>query len=561
MLMVTIILCMLSVLCYVLYYQYYSYFSLWIGVVISFLAVFSAVLKGKKETGKLLSIVVFLISLQTIALWRTKPWGFIETDSSHCLQLTDLINEQGRWYIGQGFLQGERSYSYFPLLHVWTVALSEITGLTPVFLARFVFPILSGSLTIVFYYLALRLLLTKKVATWASLVLCFNPVFVFFDAGYIHESFALTFYAMYLMVIFRAYRSRERKFMIVGILAALATVLSHHWSAYNLLIISGIFLVLPDVYAGLFPHARFGRRHPISSGFVVLTWAIVLLWISFVALSIFIQHMGLASDILVSVLSPFESPYEHAMEPYTLYEVIFIFAGLLVLATLGVMELAVGLSRRDKRPGEYFFESWFIFSSIYIFSFTYLVPMSFLRLAINKRSWPFAFFGLSPLIAKSVAKEHNPRRGLASRIGRKKSFTFLKPLILIFPLISCVLLAPIYYRRPSFFLPGDSYYSGALWIRQYLPGETITVDLISEPVLRIYGRVDINPASDLDQVVPILYQSEDIDSIPEDWRILVFNKYVSARYSDVSANPSILNKYCNRLYDSEPLTIFARLIS
>lgn len=557
-LITAIVLCAFSVFCYGLYYQYYSYVSLWIGVVISFIAVVLGVLKGKKETSKLLSVVAFMISLRTLAIWRTKPWGFIETDSSHGLQLTNLISEQGKWYTGQGFLLAERTYSYFPALHVWTTALSETTGLTPVFLARFLFPILSGSLTIVFYYLAIRLMLTRKVAMWASLILCFNPVFIFFDAGYIHESFALVFYAIYLMAIFHAHRARERKFIIVGMLAALATVLSHHWSAYNLLIISVIFLVLPDVYASFFPHARFGRGPPISDRFVMLTWATVLIWISFVALSIFIQHMGLASDFLVSVLSPFENPYEHALEPYTLYEVIFIFVGLLVLATLGAMELLGGLFRKDKSADEYLFESWFIFSSVYIFSFTYLVPMSFLRLAINRRSWPFAFFGLSPLIAKNVAKEHVWRGGFTPKMGRRKSFASLKPLVLIFPLISTVLLAPIHIHVPSFFLPGVSYYSGAQWIRQYLPDETITVDLISSPVLRIYGRVNINPASNLDQVIPVLYQSEDIHSIPRDWRILVFNKYISTRYPEVSANPSLLNRYCNRVYDSEPLTIFIR---
>jgi hypothetical protein len=530
-------------------------------VAISFLAVVLGVLKGKRETSKLLSIVLFMISLRTLAIWRTKPWGFtIETDSSNGLLLSNLMNELGEWYFGMGLSHSERVYSYFPALHLWTVALAKIAGLNTVLIARSLFPVLAGSLTIVFYYLAMRSVLTKKVAMWASFVLCLNPAFIFFDAGYVHESFALIFYTMYLLVVSRVYFEgcKDPKYIVVGALAVFVLILSHHWTAYNVLMISILFLGFPAMYSYFISALRrtpLGRARTISTEFTGLTFAIVLLWLSFIAFSIFIMHIGMASDFFESVVNPFaEHPYP-AMEPYTLQERVIISLGILVLVVLGFTELLVGLSKKEKSPRDFLFEYWFFFSSVYIFSATYLIPLEFKH--IFRRAWPFAFFGLSPLIAKNVAKGRNPRRELTPRVGRKRSFSHLKPIVLIFPLISCVLLAPIYYRVPSFHLPGDSYYSAAQWITRYLPNETITVDPISSPVLVVYGRAQ-KSTEDFDKVISTLYQNEDIHSIPMDWQVLVFNKYISTRYPDVSANPSLLNRYCNRIYDSEPLTIFTR---
>ena len=568
MLSATIILFAISVFFYGLYYQYCSFIVLWIGVVISFIAVVLGVLKCKRETGKILSVILFLISLRTLAMWRTKPWGFtIETDSSFGLQLSNLMNEMGKWFLGMGF-EREIQYSAFPALHNWTVMLAKITGLNTVFVAQFLLPILSGSLIIVFCYLATRSMLTRRVATWASLILCLNPRFVFFDATYVHESFALVFYAMYLFVVFHVYfvKRSKRRLMVIGMLAAFVTAFAHHWTAYNLIIISIIFFCFPGAYTRLinFLHSvTFRRARTISIGFVIATFTIVFTWISFIAVSILTTHTKMAwYGFFVSLVNPAHPLAERlypTMEIYTLQEKIMISLGVLVLIIIGTTELLVGMFRKEKTASDFIFESWFIFSSVFILSISFLSPAAFGR-EISYRSWVFAFFGLSPLMAKNIVKKGNvSRRELIPRIQMKKSIVHLKPLVLIFPLIATVLQAPIHVRNPSLFLPDNSYYSTALWVKSYLPNETITVDKISHLVLVPYGRVQSSVGmgwTDLDRVIPAIYQSKNLSGIPEEWQIIVFNRNISTWYPDVSPNSSILDRQYNRIYDSISLTIF-----
>jgi len=562
MLVATII--VIALFFYALYYQYCSYIALWLGVMITFLVVTSEILKSKKETEKLISVVLFLISLRILTMLRTKPWGFtLETDSSFALQLSNSISEIGQWYPGMGFLR-ETQYSQFPALHFWAVALAKISGLDLVFLARFLLPVLSGSLTVVFYYLAIRLILTRKVATWASLILCLNPVFTFFDAGYVHESFALVFYAIYLFVVFRVYfmKYSEYRLTVIGMFVTFITVFAHQWSSENLLIISIVFFCFPGVYArliSLLHHTNFKSIRTISIRFVEITYIIIFAWLMFVAFSMFHFHMKMIAEFFATVFNPFAEHSYPTMELYTLQEKIMISLGVLVLIILGTSELIIGLLRKEKTPSEIIFESWFIFSSAYFFIISFLSPKWF-HTTISLRSWSFAFFGLSPLIAKSIAKKGNGSKGNSiPKIEWKKSFVYFKTLALIFPLISTVIQAPTWVRDPSLFLPSESYYFTAQWVKRYLQNETVTVDLISNLVLVPYGRVQSalgERFSDLNQVIPALYQSKNLQNIPKDWRILVFNKYIHTWYPNISSNSTLLDGYYNRIYDSTSLIIF-----
>lgn len=561
----SVILSILSIFCYGLYYKYCSYNALWLGVILSFAGVLLGILESKRETEKLLSVVIFLICLRTLSMWRRQPWGFtFATDSSYGVQLSNLINETGMWIPGMGLLRTETEYSFYPAMHIWTVMLSEVTGLNVVFLAQFLFPILCGTLTIVFYYLAMRPLLTKGVAIWSSLIFCLNPMFVFFDGTYVHEAFALIFYALCLMIISRVYfeRRKSRGLFAIGILAAFAVVLSHHWTSYNLLISSIVFLVLPGAYSYLvsFLHRSTSRRiSTVSVKFVAITSVAVLFWVAFIAFYVFSRHTEAAAGFVVSVVNPAQHRFT-VLVTYNFLENVIIVFGVLVLITLGATELIVGLLKKDKSPLDFLFESWFIFSSVYMYSLTFGSKRFFDIGKLWERSWPFAFFGVSPLIAKNIAKKHSWSKKFIPKAMYKKSFAHLKPLILIFPLISTVLQAPGHIHDPSRFLPGDSYFSAALWVRDHLSNETITVDAMSYLVLVPYGRVDFHPGSIylFDQAMSALYEFNDPSDIPEEWRILVFNKNISTWYPDVSSNSSRLEMYFDKIHDTKSLTIFIR---
>lgn len=560
------VLYMVSIACYFIYYQDYSYLSLWLGVVISFCAVILGILKGR-ETEKLLSVILFLITLQSLIILRTKPWGFtVATDASYSLQLSNSLTEEQKWTPGMGS-QRESEYSYFPALHLWTTALSEISGLDSVLIARFIYPALSGSLVLVFYYIAIKSVLIAKVAAWATFILCLNHVFVFFDAYYLHESFGLIFYAMYLAAVFIVYfkKQKDRGLITVGMLASFLTVLSHHWSAYNLLTFSVVFLFLPGIYAyllSLFHRTSPSKAYVPSIQFVLLACIIVLSWVLFISITIFGWHLEWGAEFLQSVLNPFSYEHPPVMTGYLFYERILMIFGTVVLVILGSSEFLIGVSKKEKSPKELVFDSWFAFSSAYILFFTYLCPIFFYTFDMSHRAWPFAFFGLAPLIAKNIVGKSR-KRGKAIKSAMRLSFSKFKPILLIFPLISMVIQAPLQVHDPTYFLPDYSYYSTALWAKHHLSNETLVMDSQSETVLVPYGRVKFqllervvgNPRSNL-----VVYRSDNgIYVAPEKSRIIVFNKHVSEAYNwypNVSADPSLLNERCNRMYDSGSLTIF-----
>jgi hypothetical protein len=562
----SVVLSILSIIVFGVYIQNSLYYALWFGVVLSFASVLFGILGSKRETEKLLSIALFLFSLRTLLMWRNPSWGFTAaTDSSYGVQLSNTINAAGIWCPGQGLLRTEIEYSFYPAVQVWTVMFRQATGLDMVFTAQLLFPALCGTLTVVFYYLALRTLLSREVALWASFIFCLNPMFIFFDGTYVHEAFALVFYALFLMIVFRVYFGRQgnRRLFIIGILAIFAVVLSHHWTSYNLIIVSLVFLFLPKAYSYLLTavhHTNFVRRSSISTRFVVMIVLCVLFWVAFIASYVLSRQSEAAAGFVLSVINPISHRFT-VLVTHNIFESGIIILGVLVLIALGSAQLLIRLTKRDKSRLDFVLESWFIFSAIYMYSLTFGSKAFYFIGSLWERAWPFAFFGVSTLIAMSIAGKNGLSRKLIPRIRWRKLPFNLKPLILIFPLVSAMLQAPAIVLDTSRFFPGDSYFSTALWVKERLSNETITVDSMSYLVLVPYGRVNFYPGSIylFDASMSAIYEFQDPSQIPkewQEWRILVFNKNISNWYPEVSTNSSRLEMFCNRVYATESLVIF-----
>jgi len=518
------------------------------------------------ELDRLLVVVALLVSLQTLVMWRRPPWGFsIEIDSSFDLQLSSLVLEAGRWGPGMGF-GTTKEYSYFPALHIFTTALAETAGLSPVHIAQFLPSILLGPLTVILYYLSMRMLLPGKVAMWASLVFSICPQLVFFEAGYRREIFALAVYSIYLFTIICIYTGRTggRGFFLVGVVGAFAVSTAHHWTAYNLLLIPIVLFGLARVYVrvvNFFRHDLPSHIRVASLRLIEITYILVFSWIAFVSFIILTSQAKMGFDALALILSPHEL-YSPTLAPYTFQERMMIYWGLLVLAVLGTYELLISMFRKRKSSKEFILESWFIFSSVYIALFTFLVPKEMGFMVVTQRSWVFAFFGLSPLIAKNLAEKYksSSRLNLRSNVFRQKISQY-KPLLLIFPLISAVLMSQPHVHNPSFILPSDSYYSAALWIRNYAEPKTdITVGSeFARLVLIPYGRVDSFRTSLDDFLQRLANQPTNLTYVFAERRIIVWDKQVHTEYLDdlrSVANISFFEAYCNRIYDSPSSLVY-----
>jgi len=538
-------------------------------VIVSFLSVILGIVKGKNETNRLFPVLLFLISLRMLAAMHTVPWGYtVESDSSYSLQLSNLIHTTGRWAPGMG-LGVEAEYSFYPGLNIWTAMLTEISCLDTANFARFIYPALSGSLVLVFYYLAIRSVLREKVAIWATLILCLNQIFVFFDGYYIHESFGLVFFSIFLMCLFYAFSKKTTYagFVLVGILSIFCTTISHHWSSYNLLIVSTVFLVLPALTAYLFNLRRQGvsrlaKSPMLSLSFVVLIFSIVLAWALLVAFRIFDYHILWSYQFAESVLNPLSSGHPSlTLRYFTFLERALIIAGTAVLVALGIKGLIGTLVKKEKNRHDALLVSWFVFCAAYIVSFSYFSPSFFGALSISKRAWTFAFFGLSPLIAVAIVNERVGFNRILKRRFPKNLLSVVLSLLLIFPLVAAILQAPLVIHNPSYFLPGDSYHSTITWIEQHAQNETLTVDAYSRVALIPYVRLNFqlieNSTGDSGIV---LYRSGDLAYIlPHGAKVIVFSKNLGEIYNwypNVSSDPSELERYANKIHDSVTTSIY-----
>jgi hypothetical protein len=472
-----------------------------------------------------------------------------------------------KWYPGLGF-ERAITYSYHPALHLWTVTLSKITGVDIVIFAR-IFPIIAEALVIVFFYLALRALLSKEVAIWASLIYNLNGTLQFWEL-FVREFFALIFYAICIYAVLRAFKARKdyREFFVLGVLATFLTTFSHHWASYNLLITFTAFLILPGVYTRLSYHI-FQRRPPhhrgwISLGFVGTASIIVFSWLIYLAYSVFSIHVTMFSNFFFNAINPQSQFVAHPMSGLMSYEKILIYGGWLVLGILGTSELIRGFFKRVKNSEECLFESWYIFCAIYIIVCTFLLPSGASWAVISHRSWSFALFGLSPMVAKSIVRmsSSKSKSGIVFRRKLLRWIRHLTPFLLVFPLISTVLDAPFEIRYPYSPIPDGSFYFAGQWIRYNLPNETVGLDRWSYAPIVPYGRANVAELCRSSEGLAIfldnVYRSKDFNySLFEGLKIVVFNKRISEWLPDITVNSSMIDQHCNKIYDSASLALYS----
>jgi hypothetical protein len=235
--------------------------------------------------------------------------------------------------------------------------------------------------------------------------------------------------------------------------------------------------------------------------------------------------------------------------------------GYLLLGLIGIIEIVRGLRDKEKRYIDYVFESWFIFSAAYLFAATFLLPSGGTSWVISLRSWSFAFFGMSPLVAISL------KRLMDNKITLNKNRKWLikwrrfLPLILVFPLVSGFLTAPEIILEADYPRFDDSFYETGIWVRDNLPNATLALDPWSRSVI-----MPISHATTFESLrwpggtvafLNAIYQYGDFNSsISLEWDLIVFNKRMADWVPEASINSSIFDDRYTMIFDSESLSIY-----
>jgi len=486
----------------------------------------------------------------------TRYWGFPgASDSSFNLQLSNLIYEKGKLEFGIGF-ERIADYSYYPALNIWSVILSKITEIELVSIARLIFPIISCSLILIYYYLIIKFIISKEHAIIASLILTLVPTFIFFESGYVKESYALIFYSILLYIMFNLFKKiRIRQLTVITFIITFAITFTHHWASYNWIITIFIIWIFPLTYSHILSAIKKNvliTNNFYRIGFIFITSILIFSWNLFVAYIIFKNQINLMSSFIIRESSEIFRP---SMKLLSNEEKFIVYTSYTVLAFYGVIGFISDIFKRSKTINEIILDLWFGFCAIYIVSLTFLLPNNYNWAAISQRGWIFAFFGLSPIIAKGILLGTDTIRS-----GKNTKLIRCRLLILLLPLISAVLLAPLEIRKPWVNANADSYYITTIWIKQNSHNRIIATDIFIWNVMVPYGQfryyVESSPYTlDTKRFVALAYVRDNFNLIKNYWKTFVFNKNVNELF-DILADSSMFDGYYNKVYDTRSLSVY-----
>jgi len=519
----------------------------WLAIISAFSATVFGIKSNLPEGAKIFTVIILLFFERAIIFAHIPYWGYsaYQWDAMFNLQLSEIIKENGRWMIEVGTVFA-RSYSYNPAMHLWCAAVN-LASEVDLFEVSLIFPFLSGALTLVFYYLAIRYLAGEKIAIWAALIYSINQTFVFFD-HYVMESYGLVFYSMFMYILFRKIdlKSKGSVLYVIGLLASFAISFSHVWTTINLLILWFAMLLFVKLYSLLI-----GLKHKnhFSIPFMLASCSILLIWTLTFAYPYIDRQINLIIELFYSLLAGRPS-YRGQLGGLSLFERAITYLGQAIPLIIGASRLRNDVIRRRKSEILIFLDAWFIFSVLFLVLGTFFAPVNIVGEGnIARRSWEFAYFGISPLVALGLHNEKN--HGGNGDLSKRLSLDKLKYAFLILTLISINLMYPDYY------VPGYSYRNSAFWVRRYMPGVNVTLDLTSCGTILSYGRTHIGPYSNLLEIMysPSNYTSEFYLPILDKVAIC---KKIEMWHPQSTSNLSFYDYSFDRIFDSPTISIYEK---
>lgn len=426
----------------------------WIWSILSFIPAIIICLYANEKKYVLPSLVIFFVSQQAIFIFANPTWGFsFGGDAINDFQTALLMSERAHFELGQLGYSSRLSYSYYPMLHLFSVTLSSVSGVSLISVAHYFVPILNALLTTFsLYYLNHDLFgLEGRERNIATLFFQMSFYYTSFDSQFVRETFAFPFLLLSLWTAIRIAKLQFRENAIVAAIFFAGVVLSHNVSSYLLFVILAIMTLSFNVFyrnnrlnTPLFLMAIMLGAY---TSFVVWTFSVRQAIYAYEGLQALFQKEGLPS-----VMRPYE-PWRVNLA-FTYYAIICAFT------LIGGIKLL-----RQKR------KNWVMVSVISFFLLSFLLSV-LLRLSTSAHPWSFtyymslrgtiwAFIGISILSAIGVKFTLN----LGVHISLKSYFAIV--------LIVCILAAgkfsqyPLLISDPTI-APDFTYprYTTALWLKE-----------------------------------------------------------------------------------------------
>ena len=149
------------------------------------------------------------------------------------------VQSQVTWWYGLAPMQLS-----WPMMHILTAQLVEMTGLDPMFFFRFFAPLMGLAFFLGLFSLAQLFLKNYGMSLLAALIGSMGSTVIFFQSEYHPQGLALTLFIFILICFFKTRGRSDAPLIIISLVFILAFVFTHHFSTLFLSLIFLAFFML-----------------------------------------------------------------------------------------------------------------------------------------------------------------------------------------------------------------------------------------------------------------------------------------------------------------------------
>jgi hypothetical protein len=427
---------------------------IWVWAISSFVSPIVICILTDKERYVIPSLLLLFTSQHAIFVFSQSTWGYnCGSDPINDLHVATVLAEEAHFTLGQVGYISRLSYSYYPLLHVFAVTFSKLSGIPLNFIAVYFIPFINASLVCLLLYL-----LNKdffgfhgRDRNLATLTFATCWYYTLFQSNFVRETFAFPFVLMFLLVLIRVVKRPYIGWAVLSPVIIAAVILSHHISSYMLLAIISVIVL---------NYLIFYRNNRLNNSYLLMA-VMLFAYIAFVVTRTFSQQIIYFYEAFQEISMPSSVSVMKPYPTWRTYLTLSYYMLIAILASFGGLKLLK--EWREKRHHE-------VLTLVTLFAFVFLL-CALLRLSVSAHPWSWtyytslrgitwAFIGLSILLMlglKSILK-------LNAHVTPKSLF--------VLSLIICLLAAgkfsqyPLRIDNPDI-IPNVTFqrYMAALWLK------------------------------------------------------------------------------------------------
>lgn len=209
--------------------------SIWACAILSFVPPVFVCLFYTKDKYVIISLILLFVSQQAIFVFVNPSWGFsFGSDTINDFHIASVMSTTPHFELGHLGYVGRTSYSYFPMVHLFSVLFSDVSAIPLGTVALYSVPFLNAFLvTIALFYLNSGLFgLQGRERNIATLLFEVSFYYTAFQSQFIRETFAFPFVLLAILLLYRTTKSNNRSYSLMILLLAIVITLSHQVTSY-----------------------------------------------------------------------------------------------------------------------------------------------------------------------------------------------------------------------------------------------------------------------------------------------------------------------------------------